>query len=277
MYANQLNPVEFQRILRYNKVYLRGCRLMDIKQIGTRGYQFRFDNLKNSDYDCYTNVFVIVGKASFIVCDTYLGASYMDKIATFLTSNFGHKKWIAFNSHGHWDHVWGNEWFKDHLIIAYEKTMDYLKDNAALELEEYSGMFHNNAINICLPHLTFVKKIFLEAEDIEIFYSPGHTIDSASLYDGIDKTLFVGDNIDDPLPTYICWKDINTYIHTLEDYKQREIKHVVSGHAEDLDQDIISRNLEYLKKVQSEEEIKFSTPWAEKMHQINMDFLNTSD
>ncbi|WP_105614231.1 MBL fold metallo-hydrolase [Vallitalea okinawensis] len=246
---------------------------MDIRQIGSRGYQFRFDDLKDTEYDCYTNVFAIVGKDNFIVCDTYLGASYMDRIANYLTPQFGHKKWIAFNSHGHWDHIWGNEWFKDHLIIAHEKTMDYIKDCAVYELEEHRGMFQNNPTQICLPHLTFENKIAIGEEGIEIFYSPGHTEDSASLYDSVDQTLFAGDNIDNPLPTYICWNNMNTYIRTLEAYRQRDIKHVVTGHTEPMDREIIAINLDYLKKVQSNEKINFSTSWTERMHQINLEFL----
>ena len=45
---------------------------MNIKKIGNRGILFTFMELKKS-YDCIINVYVIIGKENFFVCDTYLG------------------------------------------------------------------------------------------------------------------------------------------------------------------------------------------------------------
>ncbi len=201
---------------------------MNIKQVGKRGLLFTFYELKNANYDCVTNVYVINGKDHFFICDTYLGPFYMKIIKDYLETNFGKKEYIIFNSHSHWDHIWGN----------------------------------------CDSNFTFHE------EGIEFFYSPGHSEDSASCYDYIDNTLFVGDNIDDPIPSFICWNELEKYRDTLDQYMNIGADTIVQSHGDTMTNDVLRRNKEYLDKLISNEKIHFESEEIMKKHLINIEYLN---
>ncbi|MCT4620458.1 MAG: MBL fold metallo-hydrolase [Marinisporobacter sp.] len=246
---------------------------MEIKQVGIRGILFTFFELKNSKYDCVTNVYVIKGDKHFFICDTYLGPNYMKKIKKYLESNFGKKKYIVFNSHSHWDHIWGNSEFDDCMIIAHEKCKALIEKNGEEELRQNAKLFTNENINIVLPNITFEKKIKFEEEGLEFFYSPGHTEDSASCYDYINNTLFVGDNIDNPIPSSMCWNDLKEYKNTLEQYIKIDAEIIVQSHGDIMSKDVIRKNVDYISKLIGNEKIEITDKEVLKKHLDNVEYL----
>ncbi|MFW9851624.1 MAG: hypothetical protein ACFFDS_01630, partial [Candidatus Thorarchaeota archaeon] len=69
-------------------------------------------------------------------------------------------------------------------------------------------------------------------------------------FDHIDEVLFVGDNLETPLP-YIRILDISEYIATLEEYLAREPVIILSGHDDVMFTDeVLKENLNYLKEFQ---------------------------
>lgn len=248
---------------------------MEIKNVGKRGILFTFFELKNPKYDCVTNVYVIKGNKYFFVCDTYLGPYFMKKIKQYLESNFGKKKYIVFNSHSHWDHIWGNSEFDDCMIIAHRKCKDLIERNAEDELVEKAELFAKENIDIVLPNITFEEKIKFEEEGLEFFYSPGHTEDSASCYDYINNTLFVGDNIDNPIPSYICWTELEEYKGTLEQYIKIDPEIVVQSHGDITNKDVIRKNLDYLSRLMTNGKIEFNDKKVLKKHLDNIEYLRS--
>lgn len=247
---------------------------MDIKQVGKRGILFTFYELKNSNYDCVTSVYVINGNKHFFICDTYLGPSYMKIIREYLEGNFGKKEYIIFNSHSHWDHIWGNCEFKDCTIIAHEKCRASIIKDGEEELVKHIEEFAGVDIKIVTPNITFDNKLKFEEEGIEFFYSPGHSEDSASCYDYIDNTLFVGDNIDDPIPSFLCWNDLERYIDTLEQYETIGADIIVQSHGDITTNDIVGENKEYLIKLIRNEKMKFKSEEVIKKHLNNIEYLS---
>lgn len=246
---------------------------MDLKKIGTRGFLFTFYELKNSEYDCVTNIYAINGKNYFFICDTYLGPYYIKKVKNYLETSFGKKQYVVFNSHSHWDHIWGNCMFENSMIISHEKCREFILTNGKEELTEHMKQFAKENIKIILPNFTFNSKLNFTDEGLEFFYSPGHTKDSASCYDYSDNTLFVGDNIDDPIPCYICSNDLNEYKNTLEKYLSINACNIIQSHGEPAARMLIEDNINYLKKLISNESIKFDNPEALKKHLINLECL----
>ncbi|TCO76931.1 MBL fold metallo-hydrolase [Marinisporobacter balticus] len=246
---------------------------MEIKHVGKRGILFTFFELENSRYDCVTNVYAIKGNQYFFICDTYLGPYFMKKVKQYLESNFGKKKYIIFNSHSHWDHIWGNSAFDNCMIIAHEKCKDLIEKNAQDELIENAERFAKENIHIVLPNITFEKKITFEEEGLEFFYSPGHTEDSASCYDYISNTLFVGDNIDNPIPSCICWNELKKYKDTLEQYSKIGADIIVQSHGDLNDKEVIRKNIAYISKLMTNEKIAFDDKDVLKKHLKNIEYL----
>lgn len=246
---------------------------MKIKKVGNRGILFTFSELKDSHYDCVTNIYVINTKEHFFICDTYIGAYYIKQVKDYLEDNFGKKKYIVFNSHGHWDHIWGNSEFKDCVIISHELCKKFIDKYAQKALSINKEKFAKDEIEIVLPNITFSEKIRFEEEGVEFFYSPGHSKDSASCYDYQDNTLFVGDNIDDPIPYFMCWNELDVYKKTLEGYLDINADIVVQSHGDIKDNSLIKDNISYIDKLIKKEKIEFRDEDALKKHKVNIKFL----
>ncbi|WMJ82147.1 MBL fold metallo-hydrolase [Clostridium sp. MB40-C1] len=222
---------------------------MKVNRIGSRGFIFTFDELLNTEFNCTTNVYLIDGKSHIFICDTFLGPKSMLLIKKFIDKYLVKKDIVIFNSHSDWDHIWGNCFFKEELIVAHEKCRENIEKNANTELNKYKD-YCQGKVSICTPNFTFTDRIYFYEEGIEFIYSPGHTNDSASCIDKVDNILFVGDNVESPSP-YLNNNNFNEYKKTLTDYISIGAEVIVPGHGEVTDYDLVRRNLEYIKKLGS--------------------------
>ncbi|MTI65810.1 MAG: hypothetical protein FH753_04330 [Firmicutes bacterium] len=107
--------------------------------------------------------------------------------------------------------MWGNCYFTE-KILSHELCLDNIIKKGNYELEKYSPLARGK-VSIKLPNITF------KDEEVCFFYSPGHTKDSASLYDISDNVLFVGDNIEYPIPLI--------YYNNLKKYKKTFLKYAL--------------------------------------------------
>ncbi|KEH97733.1 MBL fold metallo-hydrolase [Clostridium massiliodielmoense] len=220
---------------------------MKINKISSRGYVFTFSELENTEFNCTTNVYLIDGYKHFFICDTFLGPKYMKKIIKFIEENLESKPIIVFNSHSDWDHIWGNCYFKNNFIISHVRCRENIKKNGQIELKKYSK-FHDEDVKIVLPNITFKKGLNFNEDMVEFFYSPGHTECSASCFDEKDNVLFVGDNVESPKP-YLTCNNKKDYEETLKKYIKINAEIIIPGHGFITDNDLIVKNLEYIKSV----------------------------
>ncbi len=218
---------------------------MDLQKVGSRGYLFTF----NSPY--LTNVYVINAPKHIYVLDTFLGPTPMKLIKDQLVSEgVKDKPYIAFNSHADYDHYWGNQEFSQGWIIAHDSAHRRIQAQGDESLKEY-GQHSMGEVKITQPNLLFRKKLTLPEDKIEFIYTPGHTGDSASVWDPVDHLLFVGDNLEAPFPqvNLLNLKDWQT---SLEEYIKLNPAIIISGHDKMMkDQKLLLENLEYIKGLQS--------------------------
>lgn len=220
---------------------------MKVTKVGSRGYILTFDALLNTEFNCTTNVYLIDGEKSIFLCDTFLGPESMMLVKKFMDKYLISKPIIVFNSHSDWDHIWGNNFFKECPIIAHEKCRDNMLKVASYELEKYKN-YAEGKVEIWLPNITFSDKMIFNDEGVIFMYSPGHTRDSASCIDIRDNILFAGDNVESPNP-YLNDTNFEEYESTLNKYLNLGVKHIVPGHGEIADYDLVKRNLEYIKLI----------------------------
>ncbi|MBN1683457.1 MBL fold metallo-hydrolase [Candidatus Bathyarchaeota archaeon] len=218
---------------------------MEYQKVGTRGHLFTF----NEPY--LTNVYVINGKKHIIFLDTFLGPNAIIEIKKRLIEEevYG-KSFIVFNSHADYDHYWGNQEFVNDLIIAHDSAYKRIKAQGKQSLELY-GKIKKGDVKITPPNLLFRKKIILTYDEVEFNYTPGHTGDSASCFDQVDKVLFVGDNLELPFPQ-VNLLNLKDWQSSLEEYLNINPSIIISGH--DLPSnnlDILNKNLNYIKNLHS--------------------------
>jgi len=237
---------------------------MQITSIGQRGALFIFNDLDGME----TTVYTVNGRKNIFLTDTFLGPDSMAPVKEYMTASFGNKPIVIFNTHYHWDHVWGNCAFAGANIYSHRLCRRAMLEKGRRELEEYSG-YKKGAVNMALPNITFNDRLMFEDEGVEFFYSPGHTIDSSSLFDHEDGVLVVGDNIEAPLP-YLMWSDLEGYCRTLEGYKALHPKYVISGHCPKVSLKLLDDNLQYLRDLISGNVKKYEQGDFRNIHLQNM-------
>lgn len=244
---------------------------MEVKKIGSRGTLFTFSDLVGTDYDCTTNVYVIEGREQVFVCDTFLGPDSMQAVKEYIATHMAGKPLIIFNSHADWDHVWGNCAFASALIIAHQQCRGRLKADGEADLAKHAK-FHRGEISLVLPNLTFQERMGFPEEGIEFFHSPGHTADSATCYDRIDRVLFVGDNLEDPIP-YVTPGLLEQYVATLKRYLSIGIDTIIPVHGEVVSRELVRRNLQYIERFRFGQPEECTTDKYRFIHQCNLDAL----
>lgn len=74
------------------------------------------DNFSNSAY---------IDRGQGLVCDTFFDLPHALDLREFCVKKSGHAPGYVINTHGHWDHFWGNQVFEDAAIMGHR---DMLKD-----------------------------------------------------------------------------------------------------------------------------------------------------
>jgi glyoxylase-like metal-dependent hydrolase (beta-lactamase superfamily II) len=135
--------------------------------------------------------------------------------------------------------------FKKSTIIAHKlcyELMDKHWDDGiqrAVQNERYFvGETHK-----CLPNLLFDSAMHFPEDDISIFHSPGHTVDSISVYDAVDKVLYTGDNFGVFDGEVYYWgekEDVTGFERMIQLYKQYNFEICVSGHSKPQTKEVIT-------------------------------------
>ncbi|OCN04787.1 hypothetical protein A4S06_10495 [Erysipelotrichaceae bacterium MTC7] len=172
---------------------------------------------------------LIEGKHRNYVIDTGLGSKSLEPILTYLKDS--EKELIVINTHHHYDHIWGNLCFKNHTIIGHRKILEAI-DNDWQRATTLFIEWKQGEIEKVYPNLVFDDCVSFVDDGIEIFYAPGHAGCDIAIYDAVDQTLNVGDNIGDTpenlVPDLTC--DVDTYKASLARYETYKVRHVISGH-----------------------------------------------
>ncbi len=222
--------------------YIIKLSSMKFEKVGNRGLLFSFDN------PYFTNVHVILGNNHIFVLDTFLGNDSMNLLMKTITEEgYASKPIIVFNSHADYDHYWGNGAFKDATIIGHELCKARVLAEGEESLVKYAD-HQRGEIELIPPNRTFHESLMFKEEGVKFFHTPGHTLDSASCFDEKDGVLFVGDNVESPVP-YLNHVNFDQYIQTLKSYLEYDWKYIVTGHDPIMEKpDLIKQNIDYLRK-----------------------------
>lgn len=213
---------------------------MKIEKIGNRNVVFKH---RIDDWDL--NIHLILGEKYNYIIDTGLGSLSVAPIKEYVKNN--KKPIIIINTHYHWDHIWGNSEFYDCTIVSQRLCRDFIAENWD-EMKKKNGSHIIGEANMTLPNLVFEEMLYYPDDQIRMFYSPGHTIDSISVLDEVDGVINIGDNIgdtlDDIIPSIETTK--NVYQKTILNYKTLNIKTCVSGHNQTFGKNVFDKILNQL-------------------------------
>ncbi|MCL2620255.1 MAG: Zn-dependent hydrolase, partial [Defluviitaleaceae bacterium] len=136
-------------------------------------------------------------------------------------------------------------------IIAHKlcrETLDEIWDSEV----ERCKKFIDGEVRKCLPNVTFEGKMYFPDDGLTLFHSPGHAPDGISIYDAVDKILYVGDEIGDTDDEIIpnIYTDKATLMKTLEMWKKLDFEIAISGHNKPQGKDVIKRMEAELAKLE---------------------------
>lgn len=208
---------------------------MKIEKIGKRNIVFSYElpewNL---------NLHLILGEKYNYIIDTGLGSESVAPIKEYLGNS--QKPIVVINTHHDWDHVWGNHCFHEFSIISHILCRELLEDGWSTMLEKFKTYVRGD-VKLCLPNLVFDKLLYFPDDGIRVFHTPGHSIDSISVFDEQDRVLNAGDNIGDTVqeivPTLYYEKD--ACMKSVQKYKELNIEACVSGHNDILGKDVFDK------------------------------------
>ncbi|TXT55307.1 MAG: hypothetical protein BAJATHORv1_40218 [Candidatus Thorarchaeota archaeon] len=216
---------------------------MKVNKVGDRGLLFSFED------PYFTNSYVIEGERRIYVLDTQCGPNLMLALIKHLEKmGISDKDFVIFNSHEDYDHIWGNCAFSNSIIISHSICRDIIISEGEKNLDKYAE-FKRGDVILVPPNLVFDSRLNFSDDGIDFFFTPGHQLGCASVYDRKDRVLFVGDNVENPFP-YINEPNFDEYIKTLERYTKMDWKYVITGHNPIITgTKLIEKNIDYLKRI----------------------------
>lgn len=137
------------------------------------------------------------------------------------------------NTHTHPDHMGGNTLFKNAKVMMHEKAMDALKEST---LKNTLARYYRTTIKDTKIHVPLEDGDTIRAKGtrLDIIHTPGHSMDSISLYMPEEKYLFTGDSIpvriDKKISYYI--KNRETESVSMNKLKSLDIERLLPGHGQ---------------------------------------------
>ncbi|MHC5227144.1 MBL fold metallo-hydrolase [Enterococcus sp. LJL99] len=185
---------------------------------------------------------LIIGEMKNYLIDTGLGSLSMQPIKEFLNNDS--KPLIVINSHYHWDHVWGNGEFKNHLVVSHDLCRQLMSNNWQQMIAK-NGQFKEGNVEMYLPNLTFNDQLIFPEDQLYLYHTPGHTVDTISVWDDKEKILNISDNIGDDLSELLPSLEVekNIFRKTISEYIEMKPKLCISGHIEMVDPEVLKQLL----------------------------------
>lgn len=224
---------------------------MQIERISEHVYWFQ------SEVYAQVTAGVIVGNQWAVVIDTLAIPEETLELRRYVEEELNIPVRYIINTHHHADHSWGNCFFPGAYVIAHDLCRKEMAEHGLEALRvaaEHDQQFKQT--KLVLPQFTFSKgTISLEVgkKTLEIFHTPGHSLDSISVLAVEDRILFAGDAIL-PVP-FIADGDITMMRESLIKIRDTGLENIIQGHGDVIlrgeVQESVDENLEYLDKIET--------------------------
>ena len=183
--------------------------------------------------DSTVNLALILGTKHNFIIDTGVGSN---SVKPLLEQISGDKKpIIVINTHGDWDHIYGNCAFEGGIIVSHKLSRERMDKewDEKMKLVKERGQFMDGDVRKCLPNVVFEGSLYFPEDGISLFETPFHTIDDISIYDAVDKILHIGDNFGFADGNAYPWgKELDAFRRVVNIYKQYDFEIMLSGHSE---------------------------------------------
>lgn len=196
-----------------------------------------------------------------VLIDTLAFPGETLEIKDFLENRLGARVRYVINTHYHADHTNGTCFFPQAEVIGHalcREKLDTTGRRAMARAKEQTPEL--SELHVVLPHLLLTEGhilLFIGKKTLQLFHTPGHSVDSISVLLREDRILFAGDMMM-PIP-HIVDGDIDAMVHSLQAVPLMGLENVVQGHGEvvlrgEID-DAVKSNLKYLEAIRRKVEL----------------------
>lgn len=214
-----------------------------------------------------TYVYTLIKDDTVYIIDTFCCSAYMEIIK----SDYPNSSFIVINTHYHFDHIWGNYSFSHCPIYAHQLCKTMIQRHGIRELQEQKKCFQGTQ-TLILPNYCFDGKQLQIADDLQLLYTPGHTLDGISVYDQTLNALFVGDTLEKPL-IQIEGSYLSEYRQSLEYFLTLPVTHFYAGHTLQLTKADVRDTLAYIHALLGNEAMQFDSEETQGIHSMNLNAL----
>ncbi|MGL4610432.1 MAG: MBL fold metallo-hydrolase [Trueperaceae bacterium] len=224
---------------------------LDVVERENIGWDKRIRSFTASDL---VDVFVIITERYLVVFDTGNAPQQMQIIMNAVKGDLQGRQLLVINSHQHYDHTWGNALFVNGYpapIIGHERSAIMLKEkyDEALSFlrEQQKGRPFLGNVQIVAPTLTFSKNFTIHGGDLtlELFPTPGHSVDHISLWIPEIKTVLAADTAEHPIPYAEADSSVRQLEQDLELLQSFNPDIVLPCHGGTVEVSLFDRNLRY--------------------------------
>ena len=164
------------------------------------------------------------------------------------------------NTERHIDHIFGNHWFQDAVVIGHEKLLapntywyspkydcyDYSVD--VINRQDHQALKHmpkREEFNPNPPSLTFSEKMTLALGDhhFQLYHTPGHTAAQIAVYVPEESTVFTGDTLFSSCQTWLQEAGPDQWLESLRFLKTLDAQYYVPGHGPVVGKDYIDTQI----------------------------------
>ena len=200
-----------------------------------------------------------------VFIDTAQWITQLEQMIEFAKEKCGGIKYLI-NTESHIDHVFGNPYLKNAgaTIISHEKVLDsYYKIPPAFNMTTYeynldllkrqdptqvAKLLPEGEEEIGKPDITFSDRMTLKVGDhtFEIFYTPGHSPEQASVYCPEERVVFVGDNIFNNCQIWFHSIDFDALFKSLDWLQGLDVDYIIPGHGPVKCKECIAENKQFI-------------------------------
>lgn len=141
-------------------------------------------------------------------------------------------------THSHWDHIWGAQAITGD-IYGHRLFEDEMSERMLKKFKRYK----RGVTELVTPNILVDDT--MQVEDLTLFYTPGHTRCSISVWDPIDQVIFVGDTL---FTVYRNEALTNEHLESLYKYRALPFRYLVPGHIGPMDRRDLERIIKKLEK-----------------------------
>lgn len=202
-------------------------------------YYFTDDSIMKD----FSNSSVILTEKGPVVIDTFGTSKQWKTVEEFIKDNGYTEPYAVIFTHGHFDHSLGTQNTDPYYpIYAHEKAMEAISRDKEQRLPRIiAGGYLPSDTKVIFPNVTFTDEMSIRAGSFcfKLIHTPGHSIDSITVYEEKSGTVFAGDNIiviDDKvaIPYFNFEQGIdeksNELLNTFGKIKRLEPKIMIQGH-----------------------------------------------